>query len=45
MAETANPESGTFVTVERRQDDVALVRLDWPKANALSGLRTAKPRW
>jgi enoyl-CoA hydratase len=27
----------TFVTVERRPDDVALVRLDRPKANALSG--------
>ena len=26
----------TFVTVERRPDDVALVRLDRPKANALS---------
>jgi enoyl-CoA hydratase len=27
----------TFVTVERRPDDVALIRLDRPKANALSG--------
>jgi enoyl-CoA hydratase/carnithine racemase len=27
----------TFVTVERHPDDVALVRLDRPKANALSG--------
>jgi enoyl-CoA hydratase/carnithine racemase len=27
----------TFVTVERRDDGVALVRLDRPKANALSG--------
>ena len=27
----------TFVTVERRPDGVALVRLDRPKANALSG--------
>jgi enoyl-CoA hydratase len=26
-----------FVTVERRPDDVALIRLDRPKANALSG--------
>ena len=30
------PESATFVTVERRADGVALVRLDRPKANALS---------
>ena len=29
--------SDTFVTVERRDDDVALIRLDRPKANALSG--------
>jgi hypothetical protein len=27
----------TFVTVERRPDNVALIRLDRPKANALSG--------
>src|ERR1700691_1883068 len=27
----------TFVTVERRPDGVALIRLDRPKANALSG--------
>ena len=29
--------SDTFVTVERRDDGVALIRLDRPKANALSG--------
>ena len=29
--------SETFVTVERRDDGVALVRVDRPKANALSG--------
>ncbi len=30
-------ETGTFVTLERRADKVALIRLDRPKANALSG--------
>jgi enoyl-CoA hydratase/carnithine racemase len=27
----------TFVTLERRSDGVAVIRLDRPKANALSG--------
>ena len=31
------PMAETFVTVERRPDGVALIRLDRPKANALSG--------
>jgi enoyl-CoA hydratase/carnithine racemase len=31
------PEPETFVTLERRADNVALVQLDRPKANALSG--------
>jgi len=30
------PESASFVSVERRDDGVALVRIDRPKANALS---------
>jgi enoyl-CoA hydratase len=30
------PDDGVFVTLERRPDGVALVRLDRPKANALS---------
>ena len=34
----------TFVTVERRPDDVALVRLDRPKANALSAAVLAQLR-
>ena len=34
----------TFVTVERRPDGVALVRLDRPKANALSGAVLAQVR-
>jgi enoyl-CoA hydratase/carnithine racemase len=32
----ATPDDGVFVTLERRSDGVALVRLDRPKANALS---------
>ncbi|HVF31415.1 MAG TPA: enoyl-CoA hydratase-related protein [Acidimicrobiales bacterium] len=34
--------SETFVTVERREDGVALVRLDRPKMNALSGALLAQ---
>ncbi len=34
----------TFVTVERRPDDVALIRLDRPKANALSAAVLAQLR-
>ena len=41
MAEAA-PE--TFVSTERRADGVALVRLDRPKANALSGAVLAQLR-
>ena len=37
----AMPE--TYVTVERRPDNVALVRLDRPKANALSAALLAQP--
>jgi enoyl-CoA hydratase len=31
------PDDGQFITLERREDGVALVRLDRPKMNALSG--------
>lgn len=34
---TGSVGTGPFVTVERRPDGVALIRLDRPKANALSG--------
>ncbi len=32
----ATPDDGVYVTLERRSDGVALIRLDRPKANALS---------